>query len=61
MPMDQRRPLQCTEEDPRGATGWRSPPDPTDKQTTDKGQVVAPSQPLERVSGSSTHKWPPAG
>ena len=28
MPMDQSGPLQCTEEDPRGATGWRSPPDP---------------------------------
>ena len=49
-----------TEEDPRGATGWRSPPDPTDKQTTDKGQGVTQAQALELVSGSSMHKRPPA-
>ena len=40
------------------ATGWRSPPDPIDKQIADKGQVLA--QALELVSGSSTDKWPPA-
>ena len=56
MPMDQNGPLQCTEEDPRGATGWRAPPDPTDRPTTDKGQVVAPAQPLEQVSRSSMHE-----
>ena len=60
MPMDQSGPLQCTEEDPRGGTGWRAPPDPTDKQTADKGQVVAPAQPLEQVSRSSMHECPPA-
>ena len=48
-----------TEEDPRGATGWRVPPDPTDKPTTDKGHVVAPAQPHEQVSCSSMHEWPP--
>ena len=58
MPTDQSGPLRCTEECPLGATGWRSPPDPTDKQTVDKGQVVAQAQALELVSGSSMHKWP---
>ena len=60
MPMDQNCPLRCTEEGLRGATGWRSPPDPTDKQTSDKGQVVTPAQPLEQVSRSSMHERPPA-
>ena len=41
MPMDQNGPPQCTEEDPRGATGWQSPPDPTGKQTDGEDQVVA--------------------
>ena len=59
MPTDQSGPLECTEEDPRAATGWRSPPDLTDKQTADKGQVVAPAQPLEQVSCSSMHEGPP--
>ena len=56
MPTDQSGPPQCTEEDPLGATGWRSPPDPTNKQTADKGQVVALAQPLEQVSCSSMHE-----
>ena len=60
MPTDRSYSLRCTEEGPQGATGWRSPPDPTDKQTVDKGQVVAPAQALELVSGSSMHKRPPA-
>ena len=58
MPMDQNCPLRCMEECPWDATGWRSPPDPTDKQTVDKGQVVAPAQALGLVSASSMHKWP---
>ena len=41
MAMAQSCPLRCAEECPLGATGWRSPPDPTDKQTIDKGQGVA--------------------
>ena len=58
MPMDQSYSLRCTEEGPQGATGWRSPPDPTDKQTVDKGQVVAQALALELVSDSSMHKCP---
>ena len=58
MPKDQSCSLRCTEEGPQGATGWRSPPDPTNKQTVDKGRVVA--QALELMSGSGTHAWPPA-
>ena len=57
MPMDQSGPLKCTEEDPRGATGWRAPPDPPDKPTADKGQEMALAQALGLVSASSTHKW----
>ena len=53
MAMAQSRPLRCTEECPLGATGWRSPPDPTDKHTDGKDQVVAPAQALELMSGSS--------
>ena len=53
------RPLRCTEECPLGPTGWRSPPDPTDKQTDDKDQVVASAQALELMSGSSMHEQPP--
>ena len=48
------------EECPLGATGWRSPLDPTDKQTDSKDQVVAPAQTLELMSGSSMHERPPA-
>ena len=47
MATDQNCPLQCTKEGLRGATGWRSPPDPTDKQTDGEDQVVAPAQALE--------------
>ena len=60
MAMAQSYPLSCTEECPLGATGWRPPPDPTVKQIVDKGQVVAPAQALELVSGSSMHEQPPA-
>ena len=60
MPMDQSCSWGRTEKEPRVATGWQSPPDPTGKQTADKGQVVAPAQPLEQVSRSSMHEWPPA-
>ena len=45
-----------TEKNPPGATGWRSPPDPTDKQTDSKDQVVAPA--LQLTSGPGTHEWP---
>ena len=58
MPMERSYSLRCTEEGPEGATGWRSPPDPTDKQTIDKGQVVAQAQALELDSSSIMHKWP---
>ena len=58
MATDQSSPLRCTEEGPQGATGWRSPPDPTDKQADDKDQVVAPAQALGLMSASSTLKWP---
>ena len=58
MATNQSYSLQCTEEGPQGATGWRSPPDPIDKQTDDKDQVVAPAQALGLVSASSMHKWP---
>jgi len=56
MPKDQSGPLRCMEERPLGATGWRSPPDPTDKQTDSKDQVVAPA--LQLTSGPGTHEWP---
>ena len=58
MPMDQNGPLECTEEDPQGATGWRSPPDPTDKQTDREDQIVFPA--LELMSGPGMRKQPPA-
>ena len=60
MPMDCGYSLRCTEKDPRGATGWRSPPDPTDKQTDGEDQVVARARALELTSGSGRHEWPPA-
>ena len=50
MATDRSYSLRCTEEGPQGTTGWRSPPDPTDKQTIDKGQVVAQAQALGLVS-----------
>ena len=49
MPMDQSGPLQCTEDDPRGATGWQSPSNSTGKQTDGVDQVVAPTMALELV------------
>ena len=49
--MAQSCPLWCTEECPLGATGWRSPPDPTNRQTDGKDQVVAPAQALQLTSG----------
>ena len=60
MATDQSFPLRCTEEDPQGATGQRSPPDPTDKQTDGEDQVVAPARALELMLGSARHEWPPA-
>ena len=50
MPMGQSYSLWCTQECHLSATGWRSPPDSTDKQTVDKGQVVAQAQALGLVS-----------
>ena len=58
MPMDHGYSPRCTEECHLNTTGWRSPPDPTDKQTADKGQVVAQAQALGLVLASSMHKWP---
>ena len=58
MATDRSYSLWCTKEGPQGATGWRSPSDPTDKQTVDKVQVVAQAQALGLVSASSMHKWP---
>ena len=59
--MAQSDPLRCVEECRLGATGWRSPPDPTDKQTDGKDQVVDPAQALQLTSGPGTHEWPRAG
>ena len=58
MPKDQSGPLRCMEECPLGATGWRSPPDPTDKQTDGEDQIVSPA--LELMSGSGMPERPPA-
>ena len=58
MPTDRIYSLWCTEEGHQAATGWQSPLDPTDKQTVNKGQVVAQAQALGLVSASSMHKWP---
>ena len=41
MAMDRGYSPRCTEECHHTAIGRRSPPDPTDKHTADKGQVVA--------------------
>ena len=62
MPMDQSGPLQCTEEDPRGTTGWPSPPDPTGKMMHDKGPVKVPAQAqaLEWMLGLNECTPPPA-
>ena len=51
----------CTEEYPRTATGWRSPPDPTNKKTTDKGQEMAQAQALGIVFAPNMHKCHQAG
>ena len=58
MPKDQICNSGRTEMGSQVATGWRSPSGSTDKQTVDKGQVVAQAQALELVLGSSMHKWP---
>ena len=60
MPMDQSYSLRCTEEGHQAATGWQSPLGPIDKQTVNKGQVVAQARALGLVSASSMHKWPRA-
>ena len=49
-----------TEMQHRDATGWRSPPDPTDKQTDGVDQVVVPALVLELVLDFGRHGWPPA-
>ena len=49
-----------TEENPPGATGWRSLSDSTDKLIVDKGLGVVPTQALELVSGPGMRKRPPA-
>ena len=59
MPMDQNCSWGRTEKGPQVATGWRSPPDSTDKQTDGEDQMVAPA--LQLTSGSARHEWPPAG
>ena len=58
MPMDQSYSLRCTEECYMSTTGWQSPPDPIDKRTVDKGQVVVPTQALELVSGFGMRERP---
>ena len=50
---------RCTEVCHRTTTGWRSPPDPTDKMMDDMGPVVDPAQVLELMSGLGVCKWPP--
>ena len=56
--MDQNCSWGRTEKGPRFATGWRSPPDSTNKRTDGEGQMVAPA--LQLTSGSGRHEWPPA-
>ena len=51
MPMDRGYSLWCTKECHQSTTGWRSPPDPTDKRTVDKGQVVVLAQALGLMFG----------
>ena len=58
MPMDRGYSLRCIEECHQTATGWQSPPDPTDNMMVDKGQVLAQAYALGLVSASSMHKWP---
>ena len=61
MPTDQSGPLQCTEEDPRGATGQRALADPTDKQTPDMDQEMPQAQALGNVFAPNMHKCHRAG
>ena len=49
-----------TEMKPRVATSWPSPPDPTDKQTGLKEQIVVLSLALKLMWGSGRREWPPA-
>ena len=58
MPTNQSCSSGRTEKGPRVSTGWRSPPDPTNKQTDSEDQIVAPA--LELISGSGMPKRPPA-
>ena len=60
MSMDQSYSLWCTEECHPSTTGWRSPPDSTDKRMVDKGQVVVLAQALELVFGSGMRERPSA-
>ena len=60
MPKDRSYSLRCSEEGPQGATGWRSSPDPTDKQTVDKGPMAVPAQALELMSGFGARTRPTA-
>ena len=43
MPMAHGYSLRCIEECHLGTTGWRSPPDSTDKQNNDEDHIVAPA------------------
>ena len=56
MPMYQSCSWRRTERGLQGATGWRSPPDPTDKQIDGEDQIVASA--LELMSGSGMPKRP---
>ena len=48
------------DEYPHTATGWRSPPDPTDKMMDDMVPVVVPAQALALMSGLGTRTLLPA-
>ena len=58
MAIDRGYSPRCPEECHRTATGWRSPPDSTDKMMDDKGQVVVPARALGLMSGPGTRKRP---
>ena len=58
MPMDQNCSWGRTEKGPQVATGWRSPPDSTDKQTDGEGQIVALA--LQLISSFGRQECPPA-
>ena len=53
---------RCTEVCHRTTTGWRSPPDPTDKMMDDMGPVVVPAraQALDWMLGLDEHTPLPA-